>query len=185
MSVTIATSTPAWTKGAPHHSIPDMPHRSPDSATRRLAELDTLINTVESMRHRAADCALLHINDMCQLAATQLARLRRGELPLTINRLDVLRHCARTGPAGRPAFRRRGARRAGDRQRPCPAVLAVGQHARRRWPGAPGHAQARLLPVGARQVPAGPGRRPDLDGGLDLAGPALDRLAQRQHRRAA
>ncbi|UUZ48275.1 hypothetical protein LP420_36170 [Massilia sp. B-10] len=47
------------------------------------------------MRHRAADCALLHINDMCQLAATQLARLRRGELPLTINRLDVLRHCAR------------------------------------------------------------------------------------------
>lgn len=95
MSVSTATTAPVWTPGAGRYSVPDMPAGSPDSATRRLAELDTLINTVESIRHRAADCALLHINDMCQLAATQLTRLRRGELPLTINRLDVLRHCAR------------------------------------------------------------------------------------------
>jgi poly-beta-1,6-N-acetyl-D-glucosamine synthase len=95
MSVTTATSAPAWTAGASHYSVPDLPAGSPDSAAQRLAELATLVNTIEGVRHRAADCALDHVHDLCVLAATQLSRLRRGELPLTVNRLDVLRHCAR------------------------------------------------------------------------------------------
>lgn len=94
MTVTIDTTAPAWTAGSRHDSVPDLPAASPASAAERLADLDALVNTVESMRHYASDRALAHITDLCQLAATQLRRLRRGELPLTVNRLDVLRHCS-------------------------------------------------------------------------------------------
>lgn len=92
-SLDTPTATADWHHApAAEYSRPDIPVQSSESAAGRLAALDALSNTNQSMRHYAADCALAHIVALTDMADAQLTRLRRGELPLTVRRIQVLRH---------------------------------------------------------------------------------------------
>jgi biofilm PGA synthesis N-glycosyltransferase PgaC len=81
-----SSATPAW---------PAVP--APTAAARatrgeRLAAVDAIANTNESMRHRAADVGLARIVAITAMVSSHLLQLRTGALPLTPARIGMLRH---------------------------------------------------------------------------------------------
>lgn len=95
--MTITLDQPAGAAGwtlPPAAATPEAPilPAALESAADRAVALNALINTNESMRHRAADVGLNDIVDICALVSDQLAQLRAGTLPLTPARIGMLRH---------------------------------------------------------------------------------------------
>ncbi len=76
---------------APQPMLPT-PALAPSTMAERIAAIDAIANTNESMRHRAADVGLSAIVAVTALVTTQLLQLRAGALPLTPGRIGMLRH---------------------------------------------------------------------------------------------
>lgn len=72
--------------------MPSLPAIAPPTLAERIAAIDAIANTNESMRHRAADVGLAGIVGVTALVAAQLGQLRAGTLPLTPGRIGMLRH---------------------------------------------------------------------------------------------
>lgn len=92
MHTTLDQSAPAGRMPAPASAPSPVAAGSHASISELQAALDALANTNESMRHRAADCALDTIVKATLLVSEQLAHLRAGLLPLTPARVGMLRH---------------------------------------------------------------------------------------------
>ena len=87
-----AGAAPQWTALASLPTPVIGPETPPASMAGRIAAIDAIANTNESMRHRAADVGLHDIVEITSLIGDQLLQLRAGSMRLTPARIGAMRY---------------------------------------------------------------------------------------------